>query len=120
TDQNETPSHIDTEITDLPAYGTSTPTQCSAPQPAYGIAHNQIYVEQPGFPKRVSSQRGGGNRYLPRAFRITGFFSDVQVFRRFGVLSVVVAPVYRSVPVQQPFPSWSAGLGPAPRNFNLI
>src|SRR5699024_12751694 len=83
TDQNETPSHIDTEITDLPAYGTSTPTQCSAPQPAYGIAHNQIYVEQPGFPKRVSSQRGGGDRNVPCWFRVVGYFCSVRVICMF-------------------------------------
>src|SRR5699024_11544319 len=88
--------HIDTEITDLPAYGTSTPTQCSAPQPAYGIAHNQIYVEQPGFPKRVSSQRGGGGGGVvgPRGWVVVVFFLGLGFFCVLMLLCVCVSPGY--------------------------
>src|SRR5699024_12514543 len=93
TDQNETPSHIDTEITDLPAYGTSTPTQCSAPQPAYGIAHNQIYVEQPGFPKRASSQRGGGEHLTPSRLTIIRLFHRQRGLWRFHCPLLLCCPL---------------------------
>src|SRR5699024_12401608 len=92
TGPNRSPPKHDTEIPHPPAYCTSTPTPFPAPQPAYGIAHNQIYVEQPGFPKRVSSQRGGGTVNCLRRFALLVFFRTSRFYDHFEVFAMFLTP----------------------------